>query len=540
MMPTPEWLVEALIGATLLMLLALIVRKPVARLWGAHMAYALWALPALRMMLPAIPGWQPFYVPVAQSNPEGDVALALMPPADAALYTQPLPPATLQMGPDVSMLPGWPVLLLGVWALGAIAFLAIQWARHVRFVGQAVRDGELLTRQGGVDVIVSVNVPGPMAAGIIQRRILLPADFLSRHSPAERRMALLHEAAHHDRLDLAANLAGLVVLAAHWWNPIAHAAWRAFRADQELACDASVLAGSDGDTRATYGRAVLKSACVATPVAPCAMNHKSQLKERFAMMKDRKLGRFGRAFGLLAVTGLAAGGLIATASGAQPAPPAPPAPPAHVSPPAPVSPPAAVSPPAPVSPPAAPSAPAAPKVMVFTHKIDGKDGKPGQPGEKIVRKIIMKDGKVVSDETSGDGPQVMMMHGGGPGEMVKVMETAEGKKMVMIRHQEMADMAGKHAALAGKDVEARMAEVKTRMRARCESDGVKLPADADMAQFATCGMEMQKKVREAMASARVAIEKSRDLSAEQRAAALKGIDAAMANQRTEVIVKVEK
>jgi acyl-CoA reductase-like NAD-dependent aldehyde dehydrogenase len=68
---------------------------------------------------------------------------------------------------------------------------------------------------------------------------------------------------------------------------------------------------------------------------------------------------------------------------------------------------------------------------------------------------------------------------------------------------------------------------------------VKLPADADMAQLATCGMEMQKKVREAMASARVAIEKSRDLSAEQRAAALKGIDAAMANQRT-VIVKVEK
>ena len=76
MMLTPEWLVEALIGATLLMLLVLAVRKPVARLWGAHMAYALWALPALRMVLPAIPGWQPLYVPVAQSNPEGEVALA--------------------------------------------------------------------------------------------------------------------------------------------------------------------------------------------------------------------------------------------------------------------------------------------------------------------------------------------------------------------------------------------------------------------------------------------------------------------------------
>jgi bla regulator protein BlaR1 len=526
------WLVEALIGATLLMLLVLMVRKPVARLWGAHMAYALWALPALRMVLPAIPGWQPLYVPVAQARPEGDVALALMSPADAALYTQPLPAATMQAGP-VSLLPDWPVLLLGVWAVGAILFLAIQWARHVRFVGQAVRDGELLTRQGGVDVIVSSHVPGPMAAGIVHRRILLPADFLSRYSPAERRMALLHEGAHHDRLDLAANLAGLVVLAAHWWNPIAHAAWRAFRADQELACDASVLAGSDGETRATYGRAVLKSACVATPVAACAMNHKSQLKERFAMMKDRKLGRLGRAFGLLAVTGLAAGGLIATASGAQPVPPAPPAPPS----PAPVSPPSAVSPPAPVSPPAAPAAPAAPKVMMFKHHGEGKDAKPGQ---KIVRTVIMKDGKVIADDSKGDGPHVMMMHGGGPGDMVKVMETAEGKKMVMIRHQEMAEMAGKHAAMAGKMAETRIAKVKARMRARCEGEGVKLPADADFDQLATCGMEMQKKLQAAMASARAAIEKSRDLSAEQRAAALKGIDAAMANQRTEVIVKVEK
>ena len=109
MMLTPEWLVEALIGATLLMLLVLAVRKPVARLWGAHMAYALWALPALRMVLPALPGWQPLYVPVAQANPGGDVALALMPPADAALYNQPLPPATLQMGPDVSLLPDRPL-----------------------------------------------------------------------------------------------------------------------------------------------------------------------------------------------------------------------------------------------------------------------------------------------------------------------------------------------------------------------------------------------------------------------------------------------
>lgn len=513
MMPDPAWLVEALIGATLLMLLVLAVRKPVARLWGAHMAYALWALPGLRMVLPAIPGWQPLYVPVAQAKPEGDMALALMRPADAAFAAPPMPETTAPIG----LVPDWPALLLALWAVGAMVFLGIQWARHLRFVGQAVREGERLTRQGGVDVIISAHVPGPMAAGIFRRRILLPADFRTRYSAAERRLALLHEGAHHDRGDLAANLAGLVVLAAHWWNPIAHAAWRAFRADQELACDASVLAGSDGDTRAVYGRAILKSACVATPVAACAMNHKSQLKERFAMMKDRKMGRFGRALGLLAVTGLAAGGLIATASGAQPAPPAPPPPPA---------PPAA---PAAKAPPAPPAAPAAPKVMLFHHKIDGK---PGKDGEKIVRKLVIKDGKVITDEIKGGEPH-MMMHGAGHDEMVKVLETAEGKQVMMIRHQEIAEKAGKEA-------QARIAETKARLRARCDAEGVKLPADADFGALATCGGEMQRKMREAMASARAAIEASKDLSAEQRAAALKGIDHAMANVRSEVIVKLDK
>ncbi len=533
MMPTSEWLVEALIGASLLMLLVLAVRRIVARQWGAHMAYALWALPAVRMALPAIPGWQSLYQPVSGTKADGGFAVALVPPADAALYAQPLVPVA-----EPGLVADWPALLVALWAAGAVVFLAVQWGRHARFIGKAVRGGELLSRLDGVEVIMSAHVPGPMAAGIFRRRVLLPADFMARYSPAERRLALLHEAAHHDRLDLLANLAGLVVLAAHWWNPIAHAAWAAFRSDQELACDASVLAGSDGETRAAYAGALLKSACVATPIAACAMNHKRQLKERIAMMKDRKFGLSRRLIGGLSVAGLAAGGLIATASGAQPAPPAPPAPPAAA---------------APVAPPAPPAAPEAPRVMIFTHKADAK-GEKGKKGEKtVVRTIIMKDGKMVTDNVAGgdgaahvmmfgaDGmpplPPMPPMPGSGPSNAdVQVTTTADGRKMVMLRRMEAAGEAGKTAALAGKSAEAHMAAIRADMRARCDKEGIKLPADADMAQLATCGMELQKKQREAMASARAAIEASPGLSAEQRAQALKGIDAAMANTRQEIFL----
>lgn len=530
MMLTAEWLVEALIGASLLMLLVLAVRRTVARLWGAHMAYALWALPAVRMALPAIPGWQSLYQPVSGATPNGDLAVALMPPANAALYTQPLVPVA-----EPGLVADWPALLVALWAAGAAAFLAVQWGRHARFIGKAVREGELLSRLDGVEVIMSSHVPGPMAAGIFRRRVLLPADFMARYSPTERRLALLHEAAHHDRLDLLANLAGLVVLAAHWWNPIAHAAWAAFRSDQELACDASVLAGSDGETRAAYAGALLKSACVATPIAACAMNHKRQLKERIAMMKDRKFGLSRRLIGGLSVAGLAAGGLIATASGAQPTPPAQPAPPAAA---------------APAAPPAPPAAPEAPRVMIFTHKADAK-GEKGKKGEKtVVRTIIMKDGKMVTDNVAGgDGAAHVMMFGadgmppmppmpgsGAGNPDVQVTTTADGRKMVMVRRIEAAGAAGRVAKLAGETAEAQIAAMQADMRARCEKEGIKLPANADMAQLATCGMELQKKQREAMASARAAIEASPGLSAEQRAQALKGIDAAMANTRQEIFL----
>ena len=522
------WLVEALIGASLLMLLVLAVRRPVARLWGAHFAYALWALPALRMVMPAIPGWQSLYVPVAAAQPDGDMTLALMPPADAAAYAQPVPiPA------EPGLMVDWPALLLALWAAGALAFLAVQWGRHARFIGRAVREGEYLARTGGVEVIMSAQVPGPMAAGIFRRRVLLPADFTGRYSPAERRLALLHEGAHHDRLDLFANLAGLVVLAAHWWNPIAHAAWRAFRSDQELACDATVLAGSDGDTRAAYAGALLKSACVATPIAACAMNHKRQLKERIAMMKDRKFGLTRRLVGGLTLAGLAAGGLIATASGAQPAPPAPPAPPAA---------PAVAAPAVPPAPPAPPAAPKAPHVMIFSHKADAK-GEKGKKGEKtVVRTIIMKDGKLVTENMAGgDGPAQVMMFGGdarpdgGHGD-VQVATTDDGKKMVMLRRIELPGMAQKSA-------HEHITAMKADMRARCDKEGAKLPADADMAALATCGGIHLKRMEDAMAKVRAAQAQSvaalakakeavakAEMSEEDRKLALAALDQAQRQQ----------
>jgi beta-lactamase regulating signal transducer with metallopeptidase domain len=52
----------------------------------------------------------------------------------------------------------------------------------------------------------------------------------------------------------------LIVLALNWFNPIAWIAFRAFRADQELSCDAAIAAEASPETRCDYARALVKSA----------------------------------------------------------------------------------------------------------------------------------------------------------------------------------------------------------------------------------------------------------------------------------------
>lgn len=414
---TQQWIIEALVGSTLLMLLVLLVRRPVARLFGAHIAYALWALPALRLVLPPLPGWTSLYLPVAHSGPAYPLVLGLVPhdraatiAADGAPVVEtamltaaahaapvtvlpvealPIPPMAGHVDPVVAAVVDGSQMLLILWLGGAALWLAVQLWRTRAFVDAAVADGERLTRIRGIDVILSPRVAGPMAAGIFRRRILLPADFADRYGSDERRLALLHEGAHHDRGDLYANLAGLVVVALHWFNPVAHRAWRAFRHDQEQACDATVLARSSGAERAAYGLTVLKSACPDMPAAALAMNHKAQLKDRIMMMKHR-VGRVR----LLAGAGVAlagiAGGLLATASGAQPVLPVPPAPPvalvdAPAAPDAPLPPMAPVSPAAPLAPPAPPAPPTPPvtrgEVVIvrdgqtFRYRADSPEGR---------------------------------------------------------------------------------------------------------------------------------------------------------------------
>jgi len=299
------WLVEALVASTVLIGAVFVLRWPVARLFGPHAAYLLWAIPGLRLMLPPLPAEQ-----VLPVRPAETAALA---PLQALQQFGPSDTAVSGLRQSVSLASDvdWALVLLVVWLIGVAIHAAWHVASYRRFIKSAVGGGGTAHRLDGI-LVYNADVAGPAAAGVMRRCILVPYDFANRFTPRERRLALAHEVAHHRRGDLVANWAALAVLSLHWFNPLAHIAYRAFRADQELACDATVLRGASQGERHAYASAVVKAAWARSPVAACPLNSAGQVKARLAMMKARGIER--SVAGLVVVCVVAVAAVGATAS----------------------------------------------------------------------------------------------------------------------------------------------------------------------------------------------------------------------------------
>jgi beta-lactamase regulating signal transducer with metallopeptidase domain len=302
------WAVETIAATTLLMVLVLMLRGPVARRFGPQAAYALWALPALRMILPPIPdAWRPVDIaPIGAATDPGVIMLGV-PVAEVPALPQ-----------------GWgmanvPLAVIGLWLLGAVAFVAWHIVQHNRFCAKVLASGRAKGVAGGhVRMIETRHAAGPLAFGVFHRYVAMPVDFRERYDEREQALALAHELGHHARGDLLANWLALVVLGCHWFNPVAWRAFRAFRADQEMACDAMVLARATPQVRHAYATAIVKSAHGQGLSAACHLHGVHELKGRLIMLsKHRVMSPATRRIAGGATLALAVLGLGITASGTE-------------------------------------------------------------------------------------------------------------------------------------------------------------------------------------------------------------------------------
>jgi beta-lactamase regulating signal transducer with metallopeptidase domain len=296
--PLTSWLIENLAWASPAMLLVLAIRQPVARVFGAGVAYALWLIPALRLVAP----------PASWLTQLFNADLPALPPLLLFLDE----PAMGTPDPAGGAVP-WAFLLLALWVAGALLFLVYQALCYRAFLRRLSLSVRSAGTHGGLALVASGAVEGPLALGLLDRRIVVPVDFEQRYSHTEQRLALDHERHHHRRHDILANHLALIILALNWFNPIAWAAFRAFRADQELSCDAAIAAAAPPEVRSDYARALVKSASAPGLIAACPLNHADQLKRRLKMLNHHRTDRrrlwAGSAMtGALILTSMAFGG----------------------------------------------------------------------------------------------------------------------------------------------------------------------------------------------------------------------------------------
>lgn len=298
---TVAWFVAMMLGSALLMLFVLTVRGGVRRAFGPGLAYCLWLLPVIRMLLPPIPA-----TVTPSASPGALVVLAIGGEA----------PSVAPDGYSIFAAAGSIVML--VWAGGAALVFGIAIIRHLRVCHRLIARGRGLAIHGSVSII-ETDVAGPIAFGVWHRYVAVPRDFTLRYNAGERALALAHELGHHARGDLLANWVALLVLALHWCNPVAWAAFRAFRNDQEVANDARVVGQRGAGIRRLYARMLAKTSAIDV-FSTCGLHSFSNLKGRLVMLTRHPVSKVRLMIGGTALAVFGGAALAATASGTNAAP----------------------------------------------------------------------------------------------------------------------------------------------------------------------------------------------------------------------------
>jgi beta-lactamase regulating signal transducer with metallopeptidase domain len=294
------WLFDTFVVTSMLMLLVLLLRRPVARHFGPSVAYALWLIPAARVLMPSLEG-------APAPNLESGTALQDN-VRDAILADIVTPENTASATSQMASTPSVDYIVLGLtlWLGGATLFFIIQMIRYASMRDELLSEATEIANINGVSVVASDQVAGPLAFGLFKRYIAVPQDFTKSYSAEERELAIAHEMAHHRSGDLFANLAAFILLCLSWFNPVAWLSWSAFRVDQEAACDARVLAGKDTQDRVIYGRVLARTAFDGVPAFATALNSPKTIIERLRRLNMKNASTKRRLFGKIGIIAAAA------------------------------------------------------------------------------------------------------------------------------------------------------------------------------------------------------------------------------------------
>ncbi len=218
-------------------------------------SYALWAIPAIRLLCPIsvssvvslfnflrpdVSGNRMEYIPspgratAAPAAPASPVA-----PTYPALMEDVVKEAhkSLSFGEIAGII--WAIVALGIVVWAAASYISVRF----RVRGSCESGG----------YFVCENIPSPFVFGIFRPRIYLPAGL----SEQDAECIVMHERTHIRRRDHLIKLLTVPILALHWFNPLVWLAIKLMTADMELSCDEQALKNFPTEYKKAYASALL-------------------------------------------------------------------------------------------------------------------------------------------------------------------------------------------------------------------------------------------------------------------------------------------
>lgn len=316
-------------------LVPLILRRLMKKRYPARMVCVVWAILALRLLIPVqltLPQAPVQVMPrtsyVVQSDQTAFRQAGLPVTQTPARWVTGTQAQTLSAA-DTGTVKTVDItdILLTLWLAGVIACVLWQGIGYYRLIrslkgtSQPVERADLHTilQEQCADLVIDREIPlrvsaaadCPMLAGFIHPTLYLPDERISRTDAA---FIFRHELTHYKHGDLWLKLLLLAARCLHWFNPLVHLIARFAQEDIEAACDDAVVRGHDGAYRRAYGETILRSAIAQAQkrkaLVSCFGDDKKTLMRRFEGLFDKSVKKRGVA--LVVMIALLVGSLSCT------------------------------------------------------------------------------------------------------------------------------------------------------------------------------------------------------------------------------------
>ena len=299
-------------------LVPLILRRLMKKRYPARMVCVVWAILALRLLIPVqltLPQAPVQVMPrtnyVVQSNQTAFRQAGLPVAQNPARWVTGTQAQTLSAA-DTGTVKTVDItdILLTLWLAGVIACVLWQGIGYYRLIrslkgtSRSVERADLHTilQEQCADLVIDREIPlrvssaadCPMLAGFIHPTLYLPDERISRTDAV---FIFRHELTHYKHGDLWLKLLLLAARCLHWFNPLVHLIARFAQEDIEAACDDAVVRGHDGAYRRAYGETILRSAIAQAQkrkaLVSCFGDDKKTLMRRFEGLFDKSVKKRG-------------------------------------------------------------------------------------------------------------------------------------------------------------------------------------------------------------------------------------------------------